>query len=201
MPVMTRGLLIALVAVVIFVVGVLAWAVSVNNQLVVAEQNVNEKWAQVQNVYQRRADLVPNLVETVKGFAAQERTVLEEVTKARASATAMKLPPQALGDPQALERFQAAQNQLGGALGRPLVLPPAPSARVNDYARLLAADARGRLEAKLAGYERATGTQMAIAIFPALEGESLEDVASRLFQSWRLGAKGLDNGVLLVVFV
>jgi LemA protein len=118
---MARGLLIALVLVVLVVGGSLSWAVSINNQLVVAETNVNEKWAQVQNVYQRRADLVPNLVETVKGFAAQERTVLEEVTKARASATAMKLPPQALSDPQALERFQAAQNQLGGALGRLLV--------------------------------------------------------------------------------
>jgi len=118
---MTRGLLIALVAVVIFVVGVLAWAVSVNNQLVVAEQNVNEKWAQVQNVYQRRADLVPNLVETVKGFAAQERTVLEEVTRARASASSIQLTPQALTDPKALERFQAAQNQLSGALSRLLV--------------------------------------------------------------------------------
>src|SRR5213079_88382 len=121
MPVMTRGLLIALVAVVIFVVGVLAWAVSVNNQLVVAEANVNEKWAQVQNVYQRRADLVPNLVETVKGFATQERTVLEEVTKARASATSIQLTPQALNDPKALERFQAAQSQLSGALSRLLV--------------------------------------------------------------------------------
>jgi len=118
---MARGLLIALVAIVIVVGGVLAWAVSVNNQLVVAEQNVNEKWAQVQNVYQRRADLVPNLVETVKGFAAQERTVLEAVTRARASATAIQLTPQALGDPKAVERFQAAQNQLSGALSRLLV--------------------------------------------------------------------------------
>src|SRR5438034_831772 len=118
MPVMMRSLLIALAVVVIVVVGILAWAVSVNNQLVVAEQNVNEKWAQVQNVYQRRADLVPNLVETVKGFAAQERTVLEEVTRARASASSIQLTPQALGDPKALERFQAAQNQLSGALGR-----------------------------------------------------------------------------------
>src|SRR5438309_5366754 len=118
---MMRGLLIALVAVVILVVGVLAWAVSVNNQLVVAEQNVNEKWAQVQNVYQRRADLVPNLVETVKGFATQERTVLEEVTKARASATSIQLTPQALNDPKALEKFQAAQSQLSGALSRLLV--------------------------------------------------------------------------------
>ena len=118
---MARGLLIALVVVVILVGGTLAWAVSVNNQLVVAEQNVSEKWAQVQNVYQRRADLVPNLVETVKGFAAQERTVLEEVTKARASATAIQLSPQALSDPKAVERWQAAQNQLGGALSRLLV--------------------------------------------------------------------------------
>src|SRR6184192_1408255 len=121
MPVMMRGLLIALVAVVIFVVGVLAWAVSVNNQLVGLDQNVAEKWAQVQNVYQRRADLVPNLVETVKGFATQERTVLEEVTRARASATSIQLTPQALNDPKALERFQAAQSQLSGALSRLLV--------------------------------------------------------------------------------
>ena len=118
---MMRSLLIALAVVVIVVVGILAWAVSVNNQLVVAEQNVNEKWAQVQNVYQRRADLVPNLVETVKGFAAQERTVLEEVTRARASASSIQLTPQALTDPKALERFQAAQNQLSGALSRLLV--------------------------------------------------------------------------------
>src|SRR5207247_5211668 len=121
MPVLTRGLLIALVAVVIFVVGVLAWAVSVNNQLVVAEQNVNEKWAQVQNVYQRRADLVPNLVETVKGFAAQERTVLDEVTRARASVAGIKVTPEVLNDPQALRKFQEAQAQLGGALSRLLV--------------------------------------------------------------------------------
>src|SRR3989440_3758529 len=121
MPVMMRSLLIALAVVVIVVVGILAWAVSVNNQLVVADQSVNEKWAQVQNVYQRRADLVPNLVETVKGFAAQERTVLEEVTKARASASSIQLTPQALNDPKALERFQAAQDQLSGALSRLLV--------------------------------------------------------------------------------
>jgi len=72
---------------------------------------------------------------------------------------------------------------------------------VNDYAGLLARAERERLEAKLAERERATGAQMAIAIFRSLEGESLEDVANRLFQQWRLGRKGLDNGVLLVVFV
>ncbi len=118
---MMRGLLIALLVVVLVAAGLAGWAVSINNQLVVLEQGVNEKWAQVQNVYQRRADLVPNLVETVKGFAAQERTVLEEVTKARASASSIQLTPQALNDPKALERFQAAQNQLSGALSRLLV--------------------------------------------------------------------------------
>jgi len=75
----------------------------------------------VQNVYQRRADLIPNLVETVKGFATQERTVLEEVTRARASATGVQLTPEALNDPKAMERFQAAQQQLTGALSRLMV--------------------------------------------------------------------------------
>ena len=113
--------LIVLVVVLVAVIGVLAWAVSVNNALVTLEQDVNEKWAQVQNVYQRRADLVPNLVETVKGFATQERTVLEEVTKARASVGAIKATPELLNDPQALQKFQQAQSELGGALSRLLV--------------------------------------------------------------------------------
>src|SRR5436309_11399774 len=118
---MARGLLIALVVVVLAVGGTLAWAVSVNNQLVVADQSVNEKWAQSQTVYQRRADLSPNLVETVKGFAAQERTVLEEVTKARASVAGIKATPELVNDPQAFRKFQQAQQELGGALSRLLV--------------------------------------------------------------------------------
>jgi len=82
-----------------------------------------------------------------------------------------------------------------------LVVPPAPAGRVSDYAHLLAADARARLESRLAERERATGVQMAIAIFAGLEGESLEDVSIRLAQQWRIGRKGLDNGVILLVFV
>ena len=116
-----RALLIGVIVVVVVLGGLVVWGVGVNNDLVRAEQDVNEKWAQVQNVYQRRADLVPNLVETVKGFAAQERGVLIEVTQARASATGIRLTPEALNDPKALERFQAAQNQLSGALSRLLV--------------------------------------------------------------------------------
>ena len=113
-----RGLVIGLVVVAVLAALVIGWAVSVNNQLVTLELSVNEKWAQVQNVYQRRSDLIPNLVETVKGFAAQERGVLEAVTRARASATSIQLTPEALNDPQALQKFQAAQSQLSGALSR-----------------------------------------------------------------------------------
>jgi len=119
---MPRGFLVGIAVLGVLLASIVGWAVSVNNDLVRLDQNVNEKWAQVQNVYQRRADLIPNLVETVRGFAAQERTVLEEVTKARASATGLQLTPEALNDPKALERFQAAQNQLSGALGRLLVV-------------------------------------------------------------------------------
>jgi uncharacterized protein len=80
-------------------------------------------------------------------------------------------------------------------------LPSAPTARLNDYAGLLTPAERERIEGLLTERERSTGTQMAIAVFKSLEGESLEDVANRLFQQWRLGQKKLDNGVLLVVFV
>src|SRR5499425_3702989 len=116
-----RAGLIALIVIVVVIVGLVGWAISVQNRLVTLDQDVNEKWAQVQNVYQRRADLIPNLVETVKGFAAQERTVLEEVTKARASAAGIKATPELINDPAAFQKFQQAQAELGGALGRLLV--------------------------------------------------------------------------------
>jgi len=117
---MKTALMVVGVVVLIVVIG-FAWGVGVNNKIVTADVAVNEKWAQVQNVYQRRADLVPNLVETVKGFAAQERTVLEVVTQARASAGSIKATPELLNDPAAFKKFQDAQNQLGGALSRLLV--------------------------------------------------------------------------------
>src|SRR5687767_15362739 len=113
-----RGVLIGLGVLAVLLVVVIGWGVGINNELVQLEQGVNEKWAQVQNVYQRRADLIPNLVETVKGFAAQERTVLEEVIKARASATQIKVTPELLNDPAALKKFQQAQGELSGALSR-----------------------------------------------------------------------------------
>jgi len=116
-----KAIIVVLVILAVVVGGFLIWAVGVNNRLVTSEQAVNAAWAQVQTVYQRRADLIPNLVETVKGFAAQERTVLEEVTRARASASQMTLSPEMLNDPAALKKFQDAQSALGGALSRLLV--------------------------------------------------------------------------------
>jgi LemA protein len=117
-----KGLVAVLVVVALVAGGVFAWGVGVNNALVRAEQAVNESFAQVQNVYQRRADLIPNLVETVKGFAAQERQVLEEVTRARASVAGVKATPELVNDPAAFKRFQEAQAELGGALSRLLVV-------------------------------------------------------------------------------
>jgi LemA protein len=117
---MKTGLIVICVIVLIVVIG-FATLFGVYNGFVTADQAVSEKWAQVQNVYQRRADLIPNLVETVKGFAAQEKSVLEAVTQARASASGIKATPELLNDPAAFKKFQDAQNQLSGALSRLLV--------------------------------------------------------------------------------
>jgi LemA protein len=86
------------------------------NAVPTSEENVNAKWANVQNQYQRRADLIPNLVNTVQGAAAQERNTLREVTEARARASQITLSPDQLSDPEALRRFSQAQGQLSTAL-------------------------------------------------------------------------------------
>jgi len=87
------------------------------------DQNVKAKWSEVLNQYQRRSDLIPNLVATVKGYAHQESSVLEAVTEARAHATqtTMNLPPDVLSNPQAFHQFEESQSQLGNQLGRLLV--------------------------------------------------------------------------------
>ena len=83
--------------------------------------NVDASWAQVQNQYQRRADLIPNLVRTVEGYARQEREVLREVTEARSRASSIQLSADDLTDPAKVAQFEAAQEQLSGALSRLLV--------------------------------------------------------------------------------
>ncbi len=82
------------------------------------DETVKAAWSEVVNQYQRRADLVPNLVNTVKGYAAQEKDVLIGVTEARARATSIQVTPETLNDPEAFKRFQAAQGELSGALSR-----------------------------------------------------------------------------------
>ena len=91
------------------------------NTIPTLDEQVKAQWGEVQNQYQRRADLIPNLVETVRGYAAQERNVLVEVTEARARATSIQVTPETIRDPQAMQQFQQAQNQLSGALSRLLV--------------------------------------------------------------------------------
>ena len=86
------------------------------NSIPTAEENAKARWADVQNQYQRRADLIPNLVATVQGAAAQERTVLREVTEARAQATQVTVSPEQLTDPEAMRRFSEAQSRLSAAI-------------------------------------------------------------------------------------
>ncbi len=92
------------------------------NTIPTKEETAKQAWADVQAQYQRRADLIPNLVATVKGYAAQEKSVLVEVTEARAKATAVHVDPSALSDPAQFQKFQQAQNNLSGVLGRLMVI-------------------------------------------------------------------------------
>ena len=92
------------------------------NTIPTLEEQAKAKWADVQNNYQRRADLIPNLVATVQGYAKQEKDVLTAVVEARAKATQVKIDVSQLTDPDKLKQFQDAQNQLSGALGRLLAV-------------------------------------------------------------------------------
>jgi len=95
------------------------------NTLQQGDEQVKAAWSEVINQYQRRADLVPNLVATVKGFAEQEKAVLTQVTEARSRAGQIQATPELVDNPEALAKFQAAQRELGGALSRLLVVAEA----------------------------------------------------------------------------
>ncbi|HSV01631.1 MAG TPA: LemA family protein [Phenylobacterium sp.] len=92
------------------------------NVIPTQQVKAQQAWAEVQNQYQRRADLIPNLVNTVKGYAAQEKSVLVEVTEARASATQVKVDASTLTDPAKFQQYQAAQDRLSGVLGRLMMI-------------------------------------------------------------------------------
>ena len=99
-----------------------AYGVALYNSLQRADESVNAAWSEVVNQYQRRADLVPNLVETVKGYAKHEQTLLTEITAARARVSSMAPTPEMLSDAAALERYRAAQSELGNGLARLLAV-------------------------------------------------------------------------------
>jgi LemA protein len=92
------------------------------NNIPTYENNAKAKWSEVLNQYKRRADLIPNLVESVKGFAEQEKAVLTQVTEARSKATSTAIPADILTNPEAMKKFQEAQNSLGGALRQLMVV-------------------------------------------------------------------------------
>jgi LemA protein len=110
--------IIIIIAIILYLYGI-----GIYNKMVFLEEGVKEKWSQVENVYQRRYDLIPNLVETVKGYAEHEKETFTQVTEARAKAGGtFNISEQVLNDPAMFEKFQQAQNTLGGALQRLLVV-------------------------------------------------------------------------------
>ncbi|NTV09299.1 MAG: LemA family protein [Zoogloea sp.] len=120
------------------------------NQIQSNDEQVGAAWAEVQNQYKRRADLIPNLVQVVQGYASHEKAVLTQVTEARANVAGMKVTPELVNDPEALARFQKAQGELSGALSRLLVV-------TENYPNLKA-DANFRdLQAQLEGTENRIG--------------------------------------------
>jgi LemA protein len=122
------------------------------NSLVSLEEEVNGQWGQVQNQYQRRADLIPNLVATVKGYAAHEERVLTRVTEARARAVGVTVDADVLNDPAAFQRFEAAQNELSQALRQLLVV-------TENYPDLKANQNFLSLQAQLEGTENRIATE------------------------------------------
>ena len=124
---MKKGCLIALIVavavVLIFGIGMYSYIKNTYNNMVTLEENVTQKWAQVENVYQRRADLIPNLVEVVKGYASHERETLEAVVNARSKVGGqINVGPEMLNNPEAFSQFQQAQGALTSALQRLMVV-------------------------------------------------------------------------------
>lgn len=117
---MKKGLIVILVILAIVLIGG-CQACTLNNKMVTLETNVEAKWGEVENQYQRRSDLIPNLVNTVKGAADFEKSTLTDVINARASATQIKVDPKDLS-PEKIQEFQQSQGQLSQALGRLMVV-------------------------------------------------------------------------------
>lgn len=142
---MKTGLIIIGVVALILII-LVSVIIGGHNKVVTLDENVTAAWAQVENQYQRRLDLIPNLVETVKGVAGFEKETYTAVTEARARAGEIKVTPEMMTDPAAFQKFQAAQNNLGSALSRLLVT-------VENYPQLKANENFLTLQAQLEGTE------------------------------------------------
>ena len=147
---MKKGKLLWIVAIVV-ALGLFGWCKNTYNGMVSADEGVQSAWSQVENVYQRRADLIPNLVATVKGYAEHESGTLEAVVAARAKATQTTVDPSQL-TAENVAKFQAAQGELGSALGRLLVT-------VERYPDLKANQNFLELQAQLEGTENRISTE------------------------------------------
>lgn len=141
---MKKGYVVLIVVAAVVLV-LFFWIKGMYNSMVRMDENVSQAWAQVENVYQRRADLVPNLVATVKGYAEHESSTLEAVVEARAKATQTTVDPSNLSEEE-ISRFMSAQDQLGSAIGRLLV-------SVESYPDLKANQNFLELQAQLEGTE------------------------------------------------
>ena len=143
------------------------------NTIPTLDENAKAKWAEVQAQYQRRADLIPNLVATVQGYAKQEKDVLTQVTEARAKATQIKVDASSLTDPDKIKQFQDAQAQLSGALGRLLAVSEAyPDLKSNANFLALQSQLEGtenRINVARRDYiEAARDFNLALRTFPTL---------------------------------
>lgn len=136
---------IILISVIAVVIISFFWGISGYNSLVTLRENVNSQWANVESQYQRRSDLIPNLVQTVKGYATHESSTLEGVVAARAKATQVTIDPKNL-TPEKLQEYQAAQGQVSSALGKLLMI-------TENYPNLKANQNFLELQAQLEGTE------------------------------------------------
>ncbi len=157
-------IVLAVVAIVVF------WAIGAYNGLVKSEEKVKTAWSQVENVYQRRADLIPNLVATVKGYASHESATLEGVVEARAKATQVSVSAEDLTE-EKIAQFQKAQGELGSALGRLMAISEAyPDLKANENFRDLQAQLEGtenRIATERKNYnQEAREYNTAIRVFP-----------------------------------
>lgn len=148
---MKKGTIITIVVIGVVVLMIARFGISANNNMVEKQEGVRTAWSQVQNQYQRRADLIPNLVNTVKGYATHEEQTLTNVIEARAKATQVTVNPDQLTD-EALQNYMATQNNLSQALGRLMVV-------AEQYPELKANENFQMLQTQLEGTENRISTE------------------------------------------